>query len=88
MMQASCVWPKRLPKISRSHSVGDRVTRETPTVHRAGLEKVVDVDRMIARLDAVAAAEPGPDALRVIHDFKRGLKGAWPFSADDDDDAK
>ena len=72
--------------VTRSHAAGDRVAQERPAVHRPGLEKVVDVDRMLARLDAIAAAGPGPDALRVIRDFKRGLKGAWPFSSGDDDD--
>jgi hypothetical protein len=80
---------KAATQISRSHAAGDRVTRERPIVHRPALEKVTDIDRMIARLDAVASAEPGLDALRVIRDFKRGLKGGWPFSgAADDDDAK
>lgn len=75
---------KAATQVSRSHAAGDRVTRERPVVHRLALEKVTNIDRMIGRLDAVAATEPGPDALRVIRDFKRGLKGAWPFSADDD----
>jgi len=79
---------KAATQMSYSHSAGDRVTRERPIVHRPGLEKVVDVDRMNARVDEIAAAEPGPDALRVIRDFKRGLKGVWPFSSEDDDDAE
>ena len=77
---------KAATQISRSHADGDRVVRERPAVHRSGLEKVVDVDRMIARLDAIAAATPGAEALRVIHDFKRGLKRTSPFSSEDDDD--
>jgi hypothetical protein len=80
---------KAATQISLSHAMEDRVTRERPVVDRPALEKVVDVDRMMARLDAIAAAVPGPDALRVIRDFKRGLKGGRPFSwAEDDDDAK
>jgi hypothetical protein len=79
---------KAATQISRSHAEGDRVTRERPVVYRPALEKVTDVDRMIARVDAVAAAETGPDALRVIRDFRQGLKGALPFSASDDDDDK
>ncbi|MGE0280188.1 MAG: P-loop NTPase fold protein [Rhizobiaceae bacterium] len=73
-------------QISGSHAEGDRVIRDRPIVHRPGLEKVVDVDRMIARLDAVAAGGAAPDAARVIGDFKRGLKGAWPFTREDDDE--
>ena len=78
---------KAATQISRSHAMGDRVMQERPIVHRQGLEKVVDVDRMMARLDAIAVAA-GPDALRVIRDFKRGLRGGRPFSSEDDDDAK
>jgi hypothetical protein len=52
---------KAATQITRSHADGDRVTRNRPTVHRAGLEKVVDVDQMIARLDAIAAGTaPNP----------------------------
>jgi predicted KAP-like P-loop ATPase len=47
-------------QIMQSHADGDRVTRNRPTVHRAGLEKVVDVDQMIARLDAIAAGGLNP----------------------------
>ena len=61
--------------------------RERPIVHRPGLEKVVDVDRMIARLNAIHAAEPHSDAARVIADFKKGLRsGDHPFARDDDED--
>lgn len=72
--------------ISRSHAMGDRVMRERPIVHRPSLEKVVDVDCMTARLDAIAAAGPTPDAAQVISDFKRGLRsGDQPFAPEDDD---
>ncbi len=78
---------KAATQISRSHAMGDRVMRERPIVHRPSLEKVVDVDRMIARLDAIAAAGPTPEAARVIADFKRGLRsGDRPFAREDDDE--
>ncbi len=44
----------------------------------------MNVDRMVARLDEVAATSPGDEALGVIRDFKRGLKGIWPFVHDDE----
>jgi len=78
---------KAVTQISRSHTVGDRVLRDRPVVHRPSLEKVVDADGMIARLDAIVAAGPTSDAARVINEFKRGLKGDRPFSRDDDEDA-
>ena len=66
--------------------MGDRVMRERPIVHRPSLKKVVDVDRMTVRLDAIAAAGPTPDAAQVITDFKRGLRnGDQPFAREDDD---
>ena len=78
---------KAATQISRSHTEGDRVMRDRPVVHRPSLEMVVDVDRMITRLDGIVAAGPTPDAARVINEFKRGLKGYSPFSRDDDEDA-
>jgi predicted KAP-like P-loop ATPase len=77
---------KAATQISRSHTDGDRVTRERPVVHRAGLEKVVDVNRMLARLDALVAAGPEPDALQVIRDFKRGLKASRSLLTEEDED--
>jgi len=78
---------KAATQISRSHTMGDRVMRDRPVVHRPSLEKVVDVDRMIARLDAIVAAGLTSDVARVINEFKRGLKDNSPFSRDDDHDA-
>ena len=79
---------KAATQFSRSHAMGDRVMRERPIVHRPSLEKVADVDRMIARLDVISAAEPHSDAARVITDFKRGLRsGDQPFARDDDEGA-
>ena len=78
---------KAATRLSRSHAVGDRVTRDRPVVHRPSLEKMVDVDRMIARLNAIAAAGPTSDAAQVINEFTRGLKGNSLFSRDNDENA-
>lgn len=78
---------KAATQISRSHAIGDRVMRERPIVHRPSLEKVIDVDRMMARLDAIAAAGPTSDVSRVIDEFKRGLRGYGynAFARDDNE---
>lgn len=72
-------------QVSQSYAEGDRVTRARPVVHRPGLERILDVDRMIARLDAIAAARPDAETVQAIRNFKRGLKGGFPFAHDDDD---
>ena len=71
-------------QITQSHAEGDRVMRQRPSVHRPGLGRVVDVDRMIARLDAIASTRPEGDAPSVIRDFKLGLKALWPIASDED----
>jgi predicted KAP-like P-loop ATPase len=73
-------------QITQSHAVGDRVMRQRPSVHRPGVERVVNVDRMITRLDAIAVAQPEGHAASVIRDFKLGLKATGPFASDDDDE--
>lgn len=77
---------KAATQITRSHSEGDRVMRQRPSVHRPSLERVMNVDRMIARLDTIAGAGPGDDASGVIRDFKLGLRAAWPFASDKDNE--
>lgn len=78
---------KAATQSSRSHAMGDRVMRERPIVHRPSLEKVIDVDRMITRLDAIAAGGPTSDVSRVIDEFKRGLRGYNTFAHDDNEEA-
>jgi hypothetical protein len=53
--------------------------------NRPALERVVNVDRMIVRLDTIASAQPKDDACGIIRDFKQGLKTAWPFASEEDD---
>ena len=71
-------------QISRSHREGDRVTRDRPVVHRPGLEKILDVDCMIERLDAIAAARPDDETEQAIRNFKHGLNRGLPFARDDE----
>ena len=63
------------------------VMRAGPSVDRAALKKVVNFDRMTARLDAIARTGPEDDASRVIRDFRLGLKASWPFASEEDDGA-
>jgi hypothetical protein len=70
-------------QISQSHAEGDRVTRGRPSVDGAALKRVVNVDRMIVRLDAIAEAGPQVQTLAIIRDFKLGLKPAYPFASEE-----
>jgi hypothetical protein len=76
---------RAVTQITQSHAMGDRVMREMPSVDRPALERVVNVDLMIMRLDAIASARPDDDARGIIRDFKQGLKTAWPFASEEDD---
>jgi predicted KAP-like P-loop ATPase len=78
---------KGATQITQSHAIGDRVIRQRPSVDRPGLERVVNVDRMIARLGAVAGAGPEVDAAGIIRAFNLGLKAEWPFASEEDDKA-
>lgn len=76
--------------ITQSHAVGDRVMQQRLSVHRPSLERVVNVDRMITRLDAIASAGSEGDASDIIRDFNVGLKKAavaWPFASEEDYEA-
>lgn len=77
---------KAATQISQSHAAGDRVTRAVPIVHRPSLDKILDVDRMIVRLDAIAAARASTETLQMIRDFKCGLKVGIPFAHEDNED--
>jgi hypothetical protein len=67
---------KSATQIGRVHTSGDCVVREVPRVHRASLEKVVDVARLSERLDAVAA-NGDEEAAGIAVRFRAGL--AEPF---------
>ena len=78
---------KAATQITQSHAEGDRVMRQRPSVHRPGLDKIVNVDRMIAQLDTLASAGPKDDASAIIRGFKLGLKAGWPFASEKDVEA-
>ena len=78
---------KAATQITQSHAEGDRVMRRRPSVHRPGLDKIVNVDRMIAQLDTLASAGPKDDASAIIRGFKLGLKAGWPFASEKDVEA-
>jgi hypothetical protein len=67
-------------QVSRMSTTGDRVVRQIPTVHRPTLEKVVNVERMLGRLNAMAQVKTEPEVLGVINRFLEGLKPSSPFS--------
>jgi predicted KAP-like P-loop ATPase len=70
---------KAATQMSHSLASGDRSSRERPVVHRPILEKIVDADKLIARLDAISADGCEPFARGVIDNFKLGLKNQSPF---------
>ena len=78
---------KAATQITQSHAEGDRVMRQRPSVHRPGLDRIVNVDRMIALLDTLASAGPKDDASAIIRGFKLGLKAGWPFASEKDVEA-
>jgi hypothetical protein len=70
---------KAATQTSHSLASGDRSSRERPVVHRSIVEKIVDADRLIARLGAISADDCEPFARSVIDNFKLGLKNQSPF---------
>jgi hypothetical protein len=70
---------KAATQMSHSLASGDRSSRERPVVHLSMLEKIVDADKLIARLDALSARDCQPFARNVIDNFKLGLKNQSPY---------
>lgn len=73
-------------QFSRAHTVGDRIIRRIPLVHRPSLEKVANVERMLQRLSAIAEAGPTPESLAVIRNFFLGLNLQFPLSHGEDEE--
>jgi predicted KAP-like P-loop ATPase len=73
-------------QFARAHTVGDHVISEIPQVHRPSLEKVVNVERMVQRLNAISEAEPTPESLVVIKNFLEGLRIQFSFSNGENDE--
>jgi len=77
---------KAATQMIRSHTVGDRVIREMPSVHLPSLERIVNVDQMIAQLDAIASAGPEDNASDIIRNFKLGLNAEKHFGSREDEE--
>ncbi len=82
--EATIHFAKAATQTRQSHTAGDRVMRERSSVDRPALESVVNVDRMITRLEAIAEAGPQHQTLAIIRDFKIGLKPVSPFASEED----
>ncbi|MCB1884563.1 MAG: AAA family ATPase [Geminicoccaceae bacterium] len=60
--------------VVHAHGSGDRVPRALPRVNRAELERVMNPERLLARLDIIAAAPTtSAEARTVVERFKKGL---------------
>lgn len=63
---------------SISQGLGDRVATQSFSVHRESLERLVDVDRMLLRLDEIAENRAtDPKAQEVISHFRSGLNSRF-----------
>jgi hypothetical protein len=70
---------KAVTQMGQSLAAGDRSSRERPVVHRSILEKIVDADQLIARIDAMSVGECEPNARQIVNNFMLGLKNQSPF---------
>jgi len=59
--------------IGRAHSSGDYVSTEIPQVDRKALEKVLDVERLVSRVDEVSTRDL-PRAQEIAAKFHAGLR--------------
>ena len=76
---------KSATHVQRSFALGDRVMKQSPSVNLDGLEKIMDVNRLAARLTEVANSEPGPEVSTVIRNFMEGVRAALPSISDGHD---
>lgn len=71
---------KAVTQMGLSLATGDRSSRERPVVDRSVLEKIVDANQLIARLDAMSGGDRDPNERHVIDNFKLELRNQSPFN--------